>query len=324
MAIQFLIVISISLVMGIVFFFTDLYEKKHPTLHVSLIAGISLSYFFLVILPEISENIPEYPFNLTILEYLFVVLGFVFVHVSEKMILQKVEANSQKRMRKLLLKERTLEDVEKNIEKVLTREIYNEELDKFALKEILTTLNDLNKQEEGFKSEINQYKIKIQTHISEDLRRLRFFTNFTYHFLIGVIIVGLLTDVLIADPVIPTIFFFFFAWFRALISHRTEAPQIFSDLDIYEIAIVKNSKQKFILPSSTLLGVVFGLILEIIFPIELELIYVLYSFISGVIMYTIFREVIPQKEKGKPSYFLIGFSGFTTLIVIINIFTNIL
>jgi hypothetical protein len=80
MAIQLLVVLPISLVMGIVFFFTDFYEKKHPTMHVSLIAGISLSYFFLVILPEISENIPEYPFDLTIFEYLFVVLGFVFLH----------------------------------------------------------------------------------------------------------------------------------------------------------------------------------------------------------------------------------------------------
>ena len=324
MAIQFLLVVPISLVMGIVFFFTDLYEKKHPTMHVSLIAGISISYFFLVILPEISKNIPEYPFDLTIFEYLFVVLGFVFVHVSEKMILQKVEANSQKRMRKLMLKERTLKDVEKNIELVLTREINNEELDDSAVKDIASTLNSLNKQEEEFKSEISQYKIKIQTHISEDLRRLRFFTNFTYHFLIGVIIVGLLTDELITNPLIPTILFFFFAWFRALISHRTEAPQIFSDLDLFEIVIEKNTKQRYILPSSTLLGVLIGLFLEIIFPIQLELIYVLYSFISGVIMYTIFREVIPQKEKGKPLYFVIGFFGFTILIVIINLFTNIL
>ena len=324
MAIQFLLVVPISLVMGIVFFFTDLYEKKHPTMHVSLIAGISLSYFFLVILPEISENIPEYPFELTIFEYLFVVLGFVFVHVSEKMILQKVEANSQKRMRKLMLKERTLEEVEKNIELVLTREINNEKLDESALKDIASTLNSLNKQEEEFKSEISQYKIKIQTHISEDLRSLRFFTNYTYHFLIGVIIVGLLTDELIKNPIIPAILFFFFAWFRALISHRTEAPQIFSDLDLCEIVIEKNTRQRYILPSSTLLGILIGLFLEIVFPIQLELIYVLYSFISGVIMYTIFREVIPQKEKGKPLYFIIGFFGFTILIVIINLFSNVL
>ncbi len=324
MAIQFLLVISISLVMGTVFFFTDLYEKKHPRMHISLIAGISLSYFFLVILPEISENIPEYPFNITIFEYLFVVLGFVFVHVSEKMILQKVELNSQKRMRKLMIKERTLENVEKNIELVLAREINNEKLDEYALKDIASALNSLNKQEEEFKSEINQYKIKIQTHISEDLRRLRFFTNFTYHFLIGVIIVGLLRDELITNPIIPTILFFFFAWFRALISLRTEAPQIFSDLDICEINIDRNSRQRYLLSGSTLLGVMIGLILEIVYPIQLELIYVLYSFISGVIMYSIFREVIPQKEKGKSLYFLIGFFGFTVLIVIINIFTNIL
>jgi len=261
MAIQFLIVVRISLVMGIVFFFTDFYQKKHPTMHISLIAGISLSYFFLVILPEISQNIPEYPFDLTIFEYLFVVLGFVFVHVSEKMILQKVEANSQKRMRKLMLKERTLEEVEKNIELILTREINNEKLDDSALKDIASTFISLNKQEEDFKSEINQYKIKIQTHISEDLRILRFFTNFTYHFLIGVIIIGLLTDELIKNLIIPAILFFFFAWFRALISHRTEAPQIFSDLNLHEIVIVKNTKQRYILPSSTLLGVLIGLFL---------------------------------------------------------------
>ena len=324
MSLQFLVVVSISLVMGIIFFLTDLYEKSHPRLHISLIAGISIAYFFLVILPEISENIPEIPFDLTIFEYIFVVLGFVFVHVSEKVILQKVEANSQKRMRKLMLKERTLEEVEENIEQILKKEISSEIFDEFALKDIANTLDSLNKQEAAFKSEINQYKMKIQTHISEDLRRLRFFTNFTYHFLIGVIIVGLLTDELISNPIIPTILFFFFAWFRALISHRSETHQIFSDLDICETIIEEKSKKKYILPSSTLLGVFIGLFLEIFYPIELEIIYVLYSFVSGVIMYTIFREVIPEKEKGKPLYFLIGFFGFTLLIVILNLFTNIL
>ena len=172
--------------------------------------------------------------------------------------------------------------------------------------------------------EINRYKIKIQTHISEDLRRLRLFTNFTYHFLIGIIIVGLLTDNLIINPIIPTILFFFFAWFRALVSYRSESPQIFSDLDICEIEIEEKSGTKYFLSSSTLLGVLIGLILEIVFPIELEIIYVLYSFISGVIMYTIFREVIPEKEKGNSLYFLIGFFGFTLLIFILNLYSSII
>jgi zinc transporter ZupT len=52
--------------------------------------------------------------------------------------------------------------------------------------------------------------------------------------------------------------------------------------------------------------------------------YILFSFTSGVILYTVVREVIPEKEKGKPSYFLIGFVGFTLVIFVINILTNIM
>ena len=101
---NFLIVAIVSLVLGIFFFVADFYEHTHPRLHVSLIAGISLAYFFLVLLPEVAVGIPIIPFEIVIFEYLFVVIGFSFVHISEKLILQKVEANSQKRMRKLLQK----------------------------------------------------------------------------------------------------------------------------------------------------------------------------------------------------------------------------
>lgn len=324
MPLHFLIVASISLITGIVFFLTDFYEQHRPKLHVSLIEGVSIAYFFLVLLPEISENIPEIPFDLAIFKFLFIVLGFVCVYVSEKLILQKVEANSQKRMRKLMVKEKTLEEVEKNIEQILTRELSSDELDDDSLKDITTYLISLNKKEEEFKSEINQYKIKIQTHISEDLSRLRLLTNFTYHFLIGIIIVGLLTDELINNPIIPTVLFFFFAWFRALLYYRSDSPQIFSDLDICEIEIEEKSKTKCVLSCATLLGVIIGLSLELIFPIELGIIYLLFSFISGVIMYTIFREVIPQKEKGSSLYFLIGFFGFTILIVILDIYSSVI
>jgi hypothetical protein len=42
-----------------------------------------------------------------------------------------------------------------------------------------------------------------------------------------------------------------------------------------------------------------------------------------VILYTIVKEVMPEKEKGKPLYFLIGFIGFTVAIFIISIFTSL-
>jgi len=318
MSINFTFIAVISLVFGALFFVVDFYERKHPKLNISLIAGISISYFFLVLLPEIAENIPIFPFELTIFEYLFVLIGFVFVHTSEKFILQKVEYKSQRRMRKLIEKEKILKEVEENIEKILTRELEKEVFDAEALKDIAQTIADLHKQGKGFKKEINNYKAKIQTHIKEDLNNLRFFTNFSYHLLVGIIVVGLLAIDLIAG-----ILFFLFAWFRAVITNRSESHIIFTDLEIYDTYDIDEKRtRKYVLALSNFLGVLIGLILDLIGFEYTELFYLFYSFVSGVILYTIVREIIPEKEKGNPSYFLIGFVGFTIVIFIIDILTN--
>ncbi len=320
MTISFAILAVISIIFGVLFFIVAFYERKHPKLDISLIAGISIAYFFLVLLPEIAENIPQFPLDLKIFEYLFVVIGFVFVHVSEKLILQKVESKSQKRMRKLIAKEKTLEEVERNIEKILTRELGHEDLDTIALKDIAQTISALNEQGQEFKTEINRYKSKIQNHINEELAKLRFFTNFTYHFLVGIIVVGLL-----AMNLITGILFFLYAWFRAIITNRSENHLIFTDLEIYEtFNLEENLTRKYILAFANLIGILIGIGLDLILFEYTEMFYVLYSFVSGVILYTIVREVIPEKEKGKPLYFLIGFVGFTVVIFIINIFTSLL
>ena len=320
MTISFAILAVISIIFGVLFFIADFYQRKHPKLDISLIAGISIAYFFLVLLPEIAENIPQFPLDLKLFEYLFVVIGFVFVHVSEKLILQKVESKSQKRMRKLIVKEKTLEEVERNIEKILTRELEQEDLDTIALKDIAQTISALNEQEQEFKTEINRYKSKIQNHINEELAKLRFFTNFTYHFLVGIIVVGLL-----AMNLITGILFFLYAWFRAIITNRSESHLIFTDLEIYETSNFEEKiKRKYILAFANLLGILIGIALDLILFEYTEMFYILYSFVSGVILYTIVREVIPEKEKGKPLYFLIGFVGFTVVIFIINIFTSLL
>ncbi len=320
MPISFTFIAVISLVFGVLFFFVDFYERKHPKLNISLIAGISISYFFLVLLPEIAENIPVFPFELTIFEYLFVLIGFVFVHTSEKLILQKVESKSQRRMRKLIEKEKILQDVEENIENILARELEKEEFDTEALKDIAQTIADLHKQREEFKNEINPYKAKIQKHINEDLSNLRFFSNFSYHLLVGIIVVGLL-----AYDMLSGILFFLFAWFRAIITNRSERHIIFTDLEIYEIYDVEtNITRKYVLAFSNFIGVLIGLTLDLVGFEYTEMFYILFSFISGVILYTIVREIIPEKEKGKPIYFLIGFIGFTMIIFILNIFTSLL
>ena len=317
-----IVVIILSVIFGILFFIADFFEHKHHQLHVSLIAGISVAYFFLLVLPEVAENMPEYPLHFQIFEYLFILIGFIFVHVTEKLILQKVEGKSQKKMRKLVAMEKDLELVEENIENILENELKNENLDIQTIKHLNETITGLKEQEERTKAEIEQYKGKIQDHINKELSELRFFTNYAYHFLVGIIIVGLLFIEFLAG-----VLFFIFAWFRAIVSYRSEKHIIFTDLEIYqESDYIKSLTKRIILGFSTLTGVFIGLLFEIVLPLELELelIYILFSFISGVILYTIVREVIPEKEKGNPLYFLIGVVGFTIFIYILKIFTTLI
>jgi len=321
MSTSFIGIIILSLGFGTIFFFADYYEKKLIKVHASLIAGISVSYFFLIVLPEIGTRLPEFPFELVIFEYLFVLIGFTFVHVSEKLILQRVEVHTQKKIRKLVKKEKILESVEHNMEKILTKELRSENLDEVALREIAQTLTELNEQEEAMKVEINNYKIKIQNHINKDLTRFRSITNYIYHFLVGIILIGLLA----IDELIGAILFFIYALFRTAVTKRSEAHLIFTDLDIYEEQkYEENPIIKYISSSSALTGIIIGLILKSFLQVNLELLFIFYSFISGVILYVIVREVIPEKEKGDPLKFLIGLVGFAIVIIIINVFANVL
>jgi len=320
MTLHVVIVIVLALLFGCFFFMTDYFENRLIQLHASFIAGISVVYFFLIVLPEIAERLEEIPFDLKLFEYLFVLIGFTVIHIAEKFILQKVESKTQKKMRKLMKKEKTLEAVEHNIENILTRELKQEKLDEAALRDIARTLSELNDQEEEMKVNINRYKIKIQNHVNDDLRKFRFITDYIYHFLVGIIIVGLLIIELV-----PGILFFFYAFFRTLVSKRSERHIIFTDLEIYEESnYEEGSIMKYILGTSALTGIVVGIVINAFLPENLELLFIFYSIISGVILYVIVREVIPEKEKGDPIKFVIGLIGFTIVILLINIFTNVL
>ncbi len=320
MSVNLIIVLILALAFGVLFFIADYFENKLIQVHASLIAGISVSYFFLIVLPEIAARLPEFPFHLKLFEYLFVLFGFSFVHVSEKIILQKVEVKTQTKMRKLLKKEKILESVERNMEKILTKELIHENQDEIALKEIARTLSELNQQEEQMKLEINSYKIKIQNKINKELTNFRMITDYIYHFLVGIILIGLLRIELLG-----AILFFIYAFFRTVVTKRSEAHLIFTDLEIYEEQKFEEKPIiKYLSSGSALTGIIIGLIINSFLPVNLELLFIFYSFISGVILYVIVREVIPEKEKGNPVNFLIGLVGFAIVIIIINIFTEVL
>jgi len=318
MLIKFSLII-LAFAFGITFFISEYYDKNLPSFPISFIAGISVAYFFLIVLPEIAERLPDYPLHLTLFEYLFVLIGFVFIHVSEKLILQKVESKSQQKVRKLIRMENNLDAVEDNIESIISQELMHEKLDEFALKDLARVLNSLNEQGQQIRSDIEEFKIKIHNHINEELGNLRFFTSFTYHFLIGIILINL-----IQVDFISAILFYFFALFRTIIQSRFISKYIvFTDLDI-ELDYMETKTQKIIIASAAIIGMIVDLIVDIFYPINLEILYILFSFVSGVILYTIVREVLPEKEKGNPLYFLAGVLGFTVLILIINLFISIL
>ena len=312
----FVLALVLGLIFAGLFFIEDYYDDENKfQIHPSLIAGISISYCFIILLPEIAQGLPVFTINN--IEYLFILLGFCFIHVSEKLIIQKVEINSQKRVRKMIKKEEILETVERSIEGIINHEIQQEHLDELALKDMARTLNDLHVKGNEIMDSIKRTKLKIEKHIEKELTELRFFTDFVYHFLVGFIIYNLL----LLEP-LAGVLFFIFAFFRAIISNRSEKVEIpFSDLDI-KIKFEESKARQLIFALSVAIGVVFSLFFDFIIPVHneiyLEIIFVLYSFISGIILYVIVREVIPKHEKGNVSYFILGVVASTIVFVIIE------
>ncbi len=319
LAVQQFFLMIIAFLLGFTFFIIDYYGQKLPRIPVSIIAGISVTYFFLIVLPEISVRLPEYPLHLTLFEYFFVLVGFVFIHVSEKLILQRVESKAQQKVRKLMEMEMNLEEVEDHMEDIFSDELSHEQMDEEALRDISRVVKELHTQGKTIREEITNSKKRIHDHLNEEFKDLRFFTDFFYHFLIGIILYNL-----ILIDLIPAILFYVFAFFRLIISKRLlNRYKIFTDIDI-EVDYEETKSKKLILALAVLIGMGFDLFLDFFYQINLEILYILFSFISGVILYTIVREVLPEKEKGKPLYFLLSVIAFTIIIIIVNIFVSLL
>jgi len=312
-----ILLILMALLFGGAFFLVEIYHEKIHFLDDSVIAGISISYFFLIVLPEISENLPEFPLHLTAFEYFFVLLGFAFNHLSEKFILQRVESTTQHKVRDLVQMEKNLEMVEKSLELMIAEEIQLDHHDADALRELTGTLLSLQTQEKQMLTEIAGKKHTIHDHILDHLNQVRRMTSFIYHFIIGIIIVGLLQVKIVA-----VLLFFLFALFNTLISNRYKKRVIFSDLDI-TVEFEDEGLKKMILSMATLFGVIAGLLLELLFPLNLEILYLLFSFIAGVILYSIVRYVIPEKEKGRPWLFLVSMLGFSIFVLVLKILLHL-
>ena len=319
--VNIVIALVLGLVIGVLFLLTEFYHEKYcfeckgpksKEKQVSIIAGFSIAYFFLKLLPEIFQELSQY--NQEIFTYSAIFVGFCFIHLSEKMILKRVGNQCRTIIKDLVIKKKQLEIEGKITERKLNVELEREKWDKLTVRKLAETISGLNQQDKELKEHEKEIKMELESHLNKDLEKVHVVINYFYHLIVGLIIFNLLKEDLFSG-----ILFSFFAILKATISNTSNRHIKIFDINIHT-KIEEHNFIKILSITSVLTGVAIGLILELIYPLSSFVIFQCFAFISGIILYIIVREVIPQEEKGRPYYFISG----ATIFIIILIFIEIL
>jgi hypothetical protein len=307
-------IIYVSIGMGI-FFFIFIYLRFYQKIHISssLIAGFSLTYMFLDIIPNIIIEYPELPSVFASPPFFFILIGFSVQHITEKLILQRVDKYTQIQARELIEKEKNLENTEHNYEIALAKEGVKKELDQEVIQTFANYIFLIQDQEEELTEHIIELEHKISVDISKDLINLRFISDFFYEFLIGIALVEIMSG-----DITSGIIFFIFAFLNAIIANKKHHEKIFTDLDI-EAEFSESKFQKILTSLSILLGIIVGIIFNLVFEVELEMTFMILSFISGLILHEIMHHM-PEKEKGNGLYFILGMLIFLSIYFISRLF----
>jgi len=319
--VNIVIALVLGLVIGVLFLLTEFYHEKYcfeckgprsKEKQVSIIAGFSIAYFFLKLLPEIFQELSHY--NQEIYTYSAIFVGFCFIHLSEKMILKRVGNQCRTIIKDLVIKKKQLEIEGKITERKLNVELERDKWDKLTVRKLAETITGLNEQDKELKEHEKEIKMELESHLNKDLEKVHIVINYFYHIIVGLIIFNLLKDDLFSG-----ILFSFFAILKATISNTSNRHIKIFDINIHT-KIEEHNFIKILSITSVLTGVVVGLGFEIIYPLSSFVIFQCFAFISGIILYIIVREVIPQEEKGRPYYFISG----ATIFIIILIFIELL
>ncbi|MHA1799616.1 MAG: hypothetical protein ACTSVY_14305 [Candidatus Helarchaeota archaeon] len=289
-------------------------EKKHRDIYISSVAGISIAFIFLKVIPEIRSDFPD-PFLDTYL-FLFILIGFIFIHLTEKLILQKVERKSQDKINEFDEIMSVLEKEEKTLEEYIEKEVENGNLDKNSLELLINSDHKIHEKEMEIESEAKKLKLKIFNHIYKDLSFFHAIVDYTTHFLVGMILVNLLFI-----HVLSATLFFIFTSLKSIISSPLNRHlKITLGDEEFDVNINRGERlwKKIFFMTSVLTGIIIGYFLESLNVIHQFVYDASFAFISGVFFYIIMREVLPEREKGKPLYFLISTVAFSVVIFIIN------
>lgn len=151
-------------------------------------------------------------------------------------------------------------------------------------------------------SEKYVYQHRDKEKQARELKEIHSIMFFFYHFFIGIVIAdkfetGILEGSLFVIPV---------ALHTGL--STVSLSKIHSE-------IRESITTKIILSLSTLIGVVFAIIIHVPDIVN----NILVSFIAGVLLYIIVKEFLPEKEKGKPLFFIFGLALFSAFYIVISL-----
>jgi len=313
----------VGLTIGVLFLLIEYYQEKYcfeckgpksNEKQVSIVAGFSIAYFFLKLLPEIFQELSHY--NQEIFTYSAIFIGFCFIHLSEKMILKRVGNKCRTIIKDLVIKKEKLDIDEKVIEHKLNAELGRENWDNLTLRTLSETLNSITQQDKELKEYDKEIRKELESHLNKDLEKVHIVINYFYHIIVGLIIFNLLKE-----NVFSGLLFSFFAILKATISNTSNRHVKIFDISIHT-KIEEHTYTRIISVTSVLTGVVIALIFEIFYPLSSFVIFQCFAFVSGIILYIIVREVIPQDEKGQPYYFISGATVFIFILLFIELFSN--
>ncbi|MHA1488065.1 MAG: hypothetical protein ACTSSC_12965 [Promethearchaeota archaeon] len=173
MANDVVLALVLGVIFGCVFFIVDIYnENKTKEINTSLIAGVTITYFFIILLPEINSGLEELPFGLY--KFIGILIGFSSIHLTEKFILLRVEQKSQLKLKEIFKEEAEIIEKEKEFEKSLINKLVEPNKDNQTVENLvekLYALEEINKIQEIWVKEEQRLKEKIY---KADLEKLSY------------------------------------------------------------------------------------------------------------------------------------------------------
>ena len=316
-------ILILGIIIGIIFFVFDYFtesdrlnirELKHKDIYTSLIAGIAIAFVFLQVIPWIIVDFSYLPIDNVL--FFFILAGFVFIHLIEKYILQRVEYDSHQKVQEIESVIEVLEKEEDQIEDFMDEKIKEGSLSDENLKQLIISVIKVHKKETELELEEKELKQKIINEVYKNMGKFNSIIDYITNFMVGMIIFNQLSV-----NIFNASLFIVFALLKTFISNPLNRHVM---LDIgkedYEIHI-KHTDNKFIhvfFTTAVLFGILVSFFLGLFINIHSIIYNAMFAFIAGVFLYICIREVIPENEKGRPIFFLIGVLAFSVIIILLS------